>query len=277
MNKYERQEASKHEDGVDLISSLPDPILILILSGLPSTEELIRTSILSRRWRYLWTSIPSIDLEYRQGRNQKLENKFKEFVYWVLLSRSMDLDSFRLSCSDYYSMSTVEQWIRATVMRNVKQLDLSFSLIEKSEDMVMPHCLVTCASLETDLNFLYECIKAAYDLALPNLKSLELTTTNSHCTDKALIRVLKICPKLESLSLTIERVSYGDTSEDSDETDESDYPKLDEAGNRRILTRNVKWVESFEFNGEKPKLVIDWYGTNNDWLYIHAKWGNKAK
>ncbi|KAI3790667.1 hypothetical protein L2E82_03883 [Cichorium intybus] len=272
MNKYERQEASKHEDGVDLISSLPDPILILILSGLPSTEESIRTSILSRRWRYLWTSIPSLDLVPRQGRNRKLEkSKFKEFVNWVLLSRSADLDSFRLSCRGYYSMSTVEQWIRATVMRNVKQLDLSFSLKANSEDMVMPHCLVTCASLEVlslpcervilpsfsgfpAFRFLSQCIEAAHDLVLPNLKTLELTTTNSYCTDKPLIRVLKICPKLESLSLTIEKVPYGDNLEDSDE---SEYPKLDEAGNRRILTRNVKWVESFEFNGEKPKLVID--------------------
>ncbi|KAI3790670.1 hypothetical protein L2E82_03887 [Cichorium intybus] len=276
MNKYERQEASKHEDGVDLFSSLPDPSLVLILSGLPSTEESIRTSILSRRWRYLWTSIPSLDLVPRQGRNPKLEkSKFKEFVYWVLLNRSVDLDSFRLSSSDHYSMSTVEQWIRATVMRNVKQLDLSFNLKEKSGDMVMPHCLVTCASLETDLNFLYQCIDAAHDLTLPNLKTLELFTINAGYTVKALNTVLKICPKLESLSFTIENVyTYEHESEQYDETE---YPKLDEAETGSILTPDVKWVESFEFNGEKPKVEIDWYKNKNEWLWIHARWGNKAK
>ncbi|KAI3790668.1 hypothetical protein L2E82_03884 [Cichorium intybus] len=232
MNKTQRREASKHEDGVDLISSLQDPILLLILSGLPSTEESIRTSILSRRWR------------------------------------SVDLDTFRLSSSKsytYYSASTVEQWIRATVMRNVKQLDLSFTLKKKSEDMVMPHCVVTCASLETNLNFLSKCIEAGPDLVLPNLKTLELTTTNSDYTLTALIQVLKICPKLESLNLTFKKVSYVLTFEDSDESEE---PKLDS---------DVTWVESFEFNGEKPKLDIDWYENKNDWRYITARWGNKAK
>ncbi|KAI3790665.1 hypothetical protein L2E82_03881 [Cichorium intybus] len=237
MNKYEWQEASKHEDGVDLISSLPDPSLVLILSGLPSTEESIRTSILSRRWR------------------------------------SVDLDSFRLSSLDDYNMSTVEQWIRATVMRNVKQLDLSFSLKANSEDMVMPHCLVTCASLE--LNFLYQCIDAAHDLTLPNLKTLELFTINAGYTVETLNTVLKICPKLESLSFTIENVyTY---ERDSEQYDETEYPKLDETETGSILTPNVKWVESFEFNGEKPKVDIDWYKNKKDWEYIHAKWGNNAK
>ncbi|KAL4590304.1 hypothetical protein LXL04_003232 [Taraxacum kok-saghyz] len=147
MNKSDMRKASKHEDGADLISNLPDHILLLILSGLPSTEEIIRTSILSRRWRYLWTSIPSLDLVYpreRKPSGKSNYSKFKEFVDWVLLNRSADLDSFRVSHSLYYSMSTIERWIHAAVMRNVKQLDLVFPSNWKSEDMAMP----VCASLE---------------------------------------------------------------------------------------------------------------------------------
>ncbi|KAI3524006.1 hypothetical protein L1887_02589 [Cichorium endivia] len=120
-------------------------------------------------------------------------------------------------------------------------------------------------SLETNLNFLSKCIEAGHDLVLPNLKTLELTTTNSDYTVTALIQVLKICPKLESLNLTIKKVSYVFTWEDSDESED---PKSDS---------DVKWVESFEFNGEKPKVDIDWYENKNDWRYITARWGNKAK
>ncbi|PWA44649.1 F-box domain, FBD domain, Leucine-rich repeat domain, L domain-like protein [Artemisia annua] len=58
MKRSKRAKPSNHENGVDFISNMPDPILQLILQGLPTTEEVVRTSILSKRWRYLWTSIP---------------------------------------------------------------------------------------------------------------------------------------------------------------------------------------------------------------------------
>lgn len=408
------QKASKHEDGADLISNLPDPILILIRSGLPSTEELIRTSILSRRWRYLWTSAPSLNFEYSGGRKRSDKIKFKEFVDRALLNRSVNLDSFRLCCWDYYNMSTIERWIHATVMRNVKQLDLSFS---PSEDIVMPHCLVTCASLEvltlslggrlilprfsgfpalrvlqlssvelfeddlvnkflescplddcrlaklnliciscpklkklsisywsnadlcgclklscpklvslkiigqvasnyifehlyslkdaeinshcngicisrlfptiyrlfhgiscveslsTDLYFLYESIDATRDLVLPNLKTLELTTINAAYTVKGLNKILKICPQLESLSLTIENVK----SYDSEDYDETEYPRFYEAETRSFWTPDAKWVEFFEFNGQKPKLAIDSFENNSEWMYMEARWGKEAR
>lgn len=63
-----------------------------------------------------------------------------------------------------------------------------------------------------------------------------------------------------------------------------EYKKLDEAETRRILTPNhLKMVEFLEFNGEKPKLVIekskpfiDVHGTQNTLLKMIFSWGNKA-
>ncbi|KAL4565164.1 hypothetical protein LXL04_029249 [Taraxacum kok-saghyz] len=112
-------------DGVDTISDLPDHILHLILSRLPSTEEVHRTNILSKRWRYLWTSIPSIDTDYARQKYRKGKwDMFEEFVYWVLATKSSDLDSFRLCYPGYYHVSRVEHWIRIAVMRRVKVVDL---------------------------------------------------------------------------------------------------------------------------------------------------------
>ncbi|KAL4590332.1 hypothetical protein LXL04_003261 [Taraxacum kok-saghyz] len=147
MKKSKLPNASKHEDGVDLISSMPDGVLLLILSRRLCTEEVVRSSILSRRWRYLWTAIPSVNIHIRD-RGKVDRNGFTEFVYWVLSNRSADLDYFRLYCLDYYSMSTVGRWIHYAVTRNVKQLDLVFSPKGNTDAAEMPHCLVNCGSLE---------------------------------------------------------------------------------------------------------------------------------
>ncbi|XP_076902576.1 F-box/FBD/LRR-repeat protein At1g13570-like [Bidens hawaiensis] len=47
---------------LDRISTLPQPIIETILCRLPTTEEAARTSILSRDWRYKWTTIPKLHL-----------------------------------------------------------------------------------------------------------------------------------------------------------------------------------------------------------------------
>ncbi|KAM0060419.1 putative leucine-rich repeat domain superfamily, F-box-like domain superfamily [Helianthus debilis subsp. tardiflorus] len=54
----------KAERSVDRISTLPQPILETILCLL-STEEAARISILSREWRYKWTTIPNLRFELR--------------------------------------------------------------------------------------------------------------------------------------------------------------------------------------------------------------------
>lgn len=47
-------------DGVDRITDLPEELLLLILGGLGSVRESARTSVLSRRWRGLWTGLPKL-------------------------------------------------------------------------------------------------------------------------------------------------------------------------------------------------------------------------
>ncbi|KAL7598092.1 hypothetical protein Lser_V15G23342 [Lactuca serriola] len=165
MKKSEHLKTTKSEDGVDFISNMSDSILLLILSFIFFTEEIIQTSILSRRWMYLWTSIPSLDLFSRFHREDKLKkDELKDFVFWVLANRSVDLYRFSLDCYDYYNMSTVRRWVHMAVTINIKQLQLMFYPKEENEDVELPHCLVTCCSLEAlmlDLNY--------HGLKLPNI------------------------------------------------------------------------------------------------------------
>nr|KAJ0207257.1 hypothetical protein LSAT_V11C500255900 [Lactuca sativa] len=160
MKNFEQPKTTKSEDGVDFISNMPDSILLLILSFLFFTTEVIQTSILSRRWVYLWTSIPSLDLFSRFHR----EDKLKKTNSKTLCFGSVDLYHFSLDCYDYYSMSTVRRWVHMAVTSNIKQFQLTFYPEEENEDVELPHCLVTWCSLEAlmfDLNY--------HGLKLPNI------------------------------------------------------------------------------------------------------------
>ncbi|CAA7014880.1 unnamed protein product, partial [Microthlaspi erraticum] len=45
-----------------MINQLPDCLLCEILFHLP-TEDVVRTSLVCRRWRNLWQDVPGLDLE----------------------------------------------------------------------------------------------------------------------------------------------------------------------------------------------------------------------
>ncbi|GJR12661.1 F-box protein-like protein [Tanacetum coccineum] len=53
-------ENMEEEEGEDRISALPDCLNLEILSRLPETKEAIKTSSLSKRWQYVWTSVPNL-------------------------------------------------------------------------------------------------------------------------------------------------------------------------------------------------------------------------
>ncbi|XP_031250312.1 FBD-associated F-box protein At5g44490-like [Pistacia vera] len=73
--------------GVDIISKLSDNILLYILSFLP-ISDVLRTSALSKRWKYLWASIFDIDVdETSYTLVSGTETSFLESVERLLIRR----------------------------------------------------------------------------------------------------------------------------------------------------------------------------------------------
>ncbi|KAJ1256709.1 hypothetical protein BS78_K330000 [Paspalum vaginatum] len=109
--------------GDDRLSGLPDSLLEYVLSRLPSRQA-ARTSVLSRRWRHLWRTLPCVDVDQREFRTARANelNAFKDLADVLLpphcASRPPpDLETLRLrvSCRNF---PTAHRWIRRGLRRH---------------------------------------------------------------------------------------------------------------------------------------------------------------
>ena len=123
-----RRVSARVDRPTDRIGDLPDDLLRRVLSQLTSREA-VHTSLLSKRWRHLWRSVPIINVSFEEFEDRAAEDEiereemFKDFVNDLLEHRNNDdLDEFRL----LYSSTTVDssadanQWISHVLQLNAK-------------------------------------------------------------------------------------------------------------------------------------------------------------
>uniref|UniRef100_M1D2Y6 Ubiquitin-protein ligase n=1 Tax=Solanum tuberosum TaxID=4113 RepID=M1D2Y6_SOLTU len=138
---------SSTSTGIDRISSLPDDVLHNILSYL-FIFYVVQLSMLSKRWRYVWTTMPYLHFDIDQFYPQRycdfvIAGRFKDFINWVLISQGdfNKLVQFLLCFDNLFDESTILRWINhVTTRRNVQELVLKFRLGKPFE---LPYCLVT--------------------------------------------------------------------------------------------------------------------------------------
>lgn len=122
---------SKHQArDKDRISALPDALVYHILSFLPTTN-VVRTTVLSKRWNKMWTSVTNLDFDDERDFCTKKESQqlFANFVNRVLLFRGEeDIYRFRLAVNHPYDLSHIDSWICTAVWRNAVELDFVLSL-----------------------------------------------------------------------------------------------------------------------------------------------------
>ncbi|KAL8489615.1 hypothetical protein ACS0TY_025505 [Phlomoides rotata] len=182
---------------IDRLSELPDSLLVRILSFL-YMKEAVRTSVLSKRWKFLWAELPKLEF----WEDLEIEKKF-DFVSWV--NRAIDirkggyLDKFVVKLVNYDECfaSDVDAWVKFSVKNKVKELNLLLYPRVKCDYYTPPQKMYSCSSL-TDLH-LTRCIMAFSSIEWKSLTRLSFDDVE---LNQLLIdEILSSCPVLKSLEL----------------------------------------------------------------------------
>ncbi|KAJ4781776.1 hypothetical protein LUZ62_066033 [Rhynchospora pubera] len=184
-------------DEIELLSILPDDLLIAILSFLP-TPVAARTSVLCRRFRYLWEASPSLVLTPRDRdlprRNRNLMNFIRmgdraihqRHPSHPILSLHLDLCRFTPPLPDH----------------------CIYFLLKKAHSLGLRHLTVTVEGphdLDLDLHQLIKpifCIDSLRSLSLPTIGPIHVHGP----IFKSCYAYTLNCPKLTNLSLRLFRV-----------------------------------------------------------------------
>ncbi|KAK9733884.1 hypothetical protein RND81_04G098700 [Saponaria officinalis] len=166
---------------LDRISSLPDKLLGHVLSFLPTRLAVI-TSILSTRWRYLFTLTTCLSFDDQisyvdQEPNEIIEATrcFNEFVDKVVkLHQISPIKKFSLVCHGTYDKSDLNRWLTNALQKGVQELSYerygSIDRVSDHDSLFMCETLVSLKMKDPG----YNTIKFPQSARLPKLKILHL-------------------------------------------------------------------------------------------------------
>ncbi|XP_015072782.1 putative F-box protein At1g49610 [Solanum pennellii] len=211
-----RQRRSVLKKGVciaeDRISQLPDEILVYILSSL-TVEEASYTSILSRRWRSLWTCIDRLDFDATEPLDEvaskyKLRKKYLRWVNSTLqMCKEQTLSQFRICFDlDKYAQYDIDKWLEFAFSRKVQRLELDLRIEED-----YPRDFNNCYAFPARLLGLGDSAHSSsskphsdklqiHPLVQQNFKSLKMLLLKSvNVTGQVLEFFLHNCPFIETM------------------------------------------------------------------------------
>ncbi|KAL3634889.1 hypothetical protein CASFOL_021943 [Castilleja foliolosa] len=209
MNKQSVKRKRGYDDGsaitMDRLSQLPQPILHSILSLL-SQKDAVRTSVLSKSWRYLWHG--SLNVEFRDRDHGYTRNKrFWSFVDKTLqryLDQNLFLQKFLVDLFYYdVDFALLQKWIPVLIMNMcVRSFNLIFDW-DHNNTMFFPLPLVVFQSESLVELHLQRCdlntLKSTDNVMLNNLQTLRLRDV--HITDEIFEKIISSCPLIENLGL----------------------------------------------------------------------------
>ncbi|KAM0874792.1 hypothetical protein ACQ4PT_037214 [Festuca glaucescens] len=116
MARRTKKKAAATAGGKDRFEDLPCHVLELLLSFLPS-KDAVRTSVLAKRWRHIWKSVPSIRIDETQFETWEYLNNFYD-----KLIELRDPTAPLHVCDIPASYEDAESWLQYAVSCQVEEL-----------------------------------------------------------------------------------------------------------------------------------------------------------
>ncbi|XP_044962156.1 putative FBD-associated F-box protein At5g56560 [Hordeum vulgare subsp. vulgare] len=190
------QDVGSPAGGADLISALPDEVILLFLARLPCASAAARTGVLSRRWRGLWSllrqivfrDVPFPSLEAALGRVLPPPHAVSLLEICVPMEQSTDSAGFN-------------SLLRAAARLEPEKLDFRLpshltDLPSGSRIAVDLPCSHRATSISLGLSTPFS-LRMPAGAQFPGIEALSL----SDCTTE-LDALLSCCPRLRTLSVT---------------------------------------------------------------------------
>ncbi|KAI3919023.1 hypothetical protein MKW92_025027 [Papaver armeniacum] len=189
----EGMDFNKREEGVDRISNLPDSLIHHILSFL-KIKHVAQTSVLSKKWSYIWITVPILDF-HDWGCFEPTDmktNEFMDFVDGTLLRRysGANIQRFSITWHKHLNVNRVNSWITFAVRHNVQHLLL---YLVQNEPLILTRSFESMISLKLQIS---PNVHFPNYISFPKLKRLELggvDFSNENWNEK----LFSNCPVLE--------------------------------------------------------------------------------
>lgn len=185
----------------DMISDLPHDLLFRILSFIP-VRDVISTRLLSKRWKFLWKIMPTLDLDEDSCPTNIGSLRFDKFCGMYLKSHEAQiLTSLNLTVKKYTNgIDCLLSNIQSTLLE-MTITSYSYSPITFPKYLNVYQTLVV---MKLQNNIVVDVLTP---VCFRSLKSLHLTRVK-YSRKESFSTLLSACPVLEDLDLFIERVRY---------------------------------------------------------------------
>ncbi|EYU26185.1 hypothetical protein MIMGU_mgv1a026227mg [Erythranthe guttata] len=201
------EKAKRDSLSIDRISDLPKDILHRILYFL-SQEDAVRTSVLSKSWRYIWCTRPNLDfsdIEFNGNKQDFLSTVDKTLQQYY--DQGLSLEKFRLYLSllgkDYSyheSVLLLHKWIPLLKAMGVKEFCLSILFDHNLGITDMPSVVFKAESLE--LLHLNRCnLGQNIPENIPFVRLRVLRLSNVLVENEVFEKIISSCPLLTTMSL----------------------------------------------------------------------------